>query len=337
MGKSVYCKTYRVRYNKTHAMGTIKSINVWLVAKVLNKDIDTVWKQFLADFAVLKGAGKLDHVVSLGQLSTDYDRQVLHVAGPLHIKNLCSFANSEERQILEATLFARFSFLLRKYLYQIGKGLEQLHAQRICHRRVCLENVLVVNTEEDVELSDAWYKRTLEFNTVTESVYWPPELFHPDGRFTFQSDMYMVGILLIELLVGERVISRTKGPLCFQETLIAKYYEKMNYGSPKFFVNIVNHLFQQQPDKHWSASDLVNHLEEGVLSDQSKYPGGLGNIKTKKQIMAERIAQEKERQRELEVENKLLMVEKADIAGFVSAETEVSGVDDAQNQENKKK
>lgn len=110
MGKSVYCKTYRVRYNKTHAMGTIKSINVWLVAKVLNKDIDTVWKQFLADFAVLKGAGKLDHVVSLGQLSTDYDRQVLHVAGPLHIKNLCSFANSEERQILEATLFARFSF-----------------------------------------------------------------------------------------------------------------------------------------------------------------------------------------------------------------------------------
>lgn len=66
-------------------------------------------------------------------------------------------------------------------------------------------------------------------------------------------------------------------------------------------------------------------------------PGGLGNLKTKKQIMAERIAQEKERQRELEVENKLLMVEKADIAGFVSAETEVSGVDDAQNQENKKK
>ena len=111
----------------------------------------------------------------------------------------------------------------------------------------------------------------------------------------------------------------------------------MNYGSPKFFVNIVNHLFQQQPDKRWSASDLVNHLEEGVLSDQSKYPGGLWNLKTKKQIMAERIAQEKERQRELEVENKLLMVEKADIAGFVSAETEVSGVDDAQNQENKKK
>jgi len=154
--------------------------------------------------------------------------------------------------------------------------------------------------------------------------------------------MYMVGILLIELLVGERVIFRTKGPLCFQEKLIAKYYERMNYGSPKFFIDIVNHLFQQQPDKRWSASALVNHLEEGVLSDQSKYPGGLGMIKTKKQIMSERIAREEERKRELELENKLLMVEKADIAGFVSAEIEMSGVDDAntktmpENQENKK-
>ena len=42
MGKNVYCKTYRVRYNKSHMMGTIKSIDVWLVAKVLNKDVDTV-------------------------------------------------------------------------------------------------------------------------------------------------------------------------------------------------------------------------------------------------------------------------------------------------------
>ena len=150
-------------------------------------------------------------------------------------------------------------------------------------------------------------KRTLEFNTVSESVYWPPELFHPNGRFTFQSDMYMVGILLIELLVGERVIFRTKGPLCFQEKLIAKYYERMNYGSPKFFIDIVNHLFQQQPDKRWSASALVNHLEEGVLSDQSKYPGGLGMIKTKKQIMSERIARGRERR--TGTRNKLLMVE----------------------------
>ena len=66
-------------------------------------------------------------------------------------------------------------------------------------------------------------------------------------------------------------------------------------------------------------------------------------IKTKKQMMSERIAKEEERKRELELENKMLMVEKADIAGFVSAETEViSGADDANteampgNQENKK-
>ena len=58
--------------------------------------------------------------------------------------------------------------------------------------------------------------------------------------------------------------------------------------------------------------------------------------------MSERIAREEERKRELELENKLLMVEKADIAGFVSAEIEMSGVDDAntetmpENQENKK-
>ena len=66
-------------------------------------------KQFLADFAVLKGAGKLDHVVS----GTTFHRlrpARLHIAGPLHIKNLCSFVNSEERQILETTSFTQYSF-----------------------------------------------------------------------------------------------------------------------------------------------------------------------------------------------------------------------------------
>ena len=55
MGGDEFCKTYRVRYNKTHEMGIIKSINIGLVSKASQKDIDSVWKQFLADLAILRG------------------------------------------------------------------------------------------------------------------------------------------------------------------------------------------------------------------------------------------------------------------------------------------
>ena len=287
MGGDEFCKTYRVRYNKTHEMGIIKSINIGLVSKASQKDIDSVWKQFLADLAILRGLADSPYVGKPGSLSTTYDREVLHVQIPMQPKNLCSFVNSEERQVLEATQFGRFDFLMRKYIYQIAKGLQHLHDNRICHQRICLENILVVNDDEDIVLSDAYFKRSFKFGYLSDSLCWPPEMFHPNGKHNFSTDMYMVGVLLLELLVGERVKARTRGPLSLQPKLLEKYNQKMHLQSPKQFKEIVDHLIAEKPDQRWSAKQLADHLEERVLAEQGKYRGGLSAIKKKTANMAD--------------------------------------------------
>eukprot|EP00943_MAST-04B_sp_MAST-4B-sp1_P002804 g2804.t1 len=295
IGGQSYCKTYRVKFsrasvNSNNALifdsggkAVLKMIDIKFVAKLTDKDIDTTWKNFLADLSILKSLPH-PHVLTPVNFTTNYDRNCLHVKFPICMKNLVFFVNSEKRLILQATKFARFDFLIRKYVYQIAKGLQHLHSNRIIHGRLKLENILIVNNNEDIVLSDMYFKRNFEVELLETCVYLPPECFHPKGRYIFNSDMFVLGLVLIELLVGERITDITRGPICFQPNKMKKILHRIKVDFPQHFLNIVQNLIKERPDQRWTAAALVNHLEKGILTDQAKFTGGFGNVKTDKEL-----------------------------------------------------
>ena len=298
LGGTSYCKTYRVKlsprkiwsndvsFMDSGGYAVLKVIDIKLVSQLTNHDIDTVWKRFLADFSIIKG---LTHpnVLSPLAFTTNYERNALHVKFPMAVKNLVFFTRSEKRLILQATKFGRFDFLVRKYIYQVAKGLQHLHKNRMTHGRLSLENILVVNDDEDVVLSDMYFKRNFEMQMINDCIYLPQESFHPRGAFNFACDMYALGLIALELLLGDRISDMTKGPICFQADKLKKLLREVKLDFPKHFLVLVENLLTDKPNERWTAGKVVTHFEEGVLNDSDKFSGGFGDIKTKAEIQAE--------------------------------------------------
>ncbi len=307
IGGESYCKTYRVKFSPKSVFGVngpafdnggltiLKVIDIKLTATLTDKDIDTVWKSFLADLSILKSLPH-PHVLAPINFTTNYERNSLHVKFPIALKNLVFFVNSEKRLILQATKFGRFDFLVRKYMYQIAKALQHLHTNRIMHGRLKLENILIINENEDIVLSDMYYKRNFETQLLKECIYLPPECFHPKGRYIFNSDMYVLGIILIELLAGDRMDKLTLGPICMQPDKLKKLLHTIKVDFPRHFLDMIENLIKERPDQRWSATDLVNHLEEGILRDQEKFAGGFGDVKTKAEAAEEKKQLESEQE-----------------------------------------
>ena len=298
LGGASYCKTYRVKLSPrkiytndvsfldSGGYAVLKVIDIKLVSQLTDHDIDTVWKRFLADFSIIKGITH-PNILSPIAFTTNYERNALHVKFPLALKNLVFFVRSEKRLILQATKFGRFDFLVRKYIYQIAKGLQQLHKNRMTHGHLSLENILVVNDDEDVGLSDMYFKRNFEMQKLKDCIYLPQETFHPRGVFKFASDMYALGLIVLELLLGDRISDITKGPICFQADKMKKLLRRVKVDFPKHFLVLIENLITDKSNERWTASNVVNHLEEGVLNDSDKFSGGFGDIKTKAEIQAE--------------------------------------------------
>ncbi|MCK6572135.1 protein kinase [Myxococcota bacterium] len=98
-----------------------------------------------------------------------------------------------------------------RYFVQMALGLRAAHAQGLLHRDLKPENVLL-DANGNVKLADFGLTRALERDGVKVrqayvgfgSVgYMPPELFRRGAEIGPTADIYALGILLFEMLVGE--------------------------------------------------------------------------------------------------------------------------------------
>ena len=115
------------------------------------------------------------------------------------------------------------------------------------HGRLSLENILVVNEDEDVVLSDMYFKRNFEMQMLKDCIYLPQEIFHPRGVFNFASDMYALGLIILELLLGDRISDITKGPICFQADKMKKLLRQVKIDFPKHFLVLIEKLITNKP------------------------------------------------------------------------------------------
>lgn len=149
-------------------------------------------------------------------------------------------------------------------------GLENLHRQRIVHRDLKANNLLV--TEEGLvkiadfgvsaELRSTFSKRSTTIGTP----YWMSPQVIAGERYSFEADIWALGITAIELLLGQPPYASL--PPLRAMFLIPKHNpthlrDKLSPLTKEPFssdvVDFVSHCLDKVPEDRWSASRLLEH------------------------------------------------------------------------------
>lgn len=146
-----------------------------------------------------------------------------------------------------------------KIIEEILAGLEQAHQSNIIHCDLKPENILLIPQAEgwQVKVSDFGIARLTEATGnpnfckgyTGSPAYMAPERFY--GKFSVASDLYAVGILLYELLTGERPFSGLPGQL---QTAHLNQRLTVPPRVPPALAPIVSRALEKLPQKRFSTA-----------------------------------------------------------------------------------
>ena len=173
--------------------------------------------------------------------------------------------------------------IAQSIIKQLVSGLQYLHHNKILHRDLKLDNVLLhFNTEEDknnfnllkaqVKIIDFGFARYLENDSLAQSVLGSPINMDPqilakmrkiENNQSFgydqKADIWSLGTICYEMLIGVPPFDATS-----YEELISKI-QKGNYQIPKNLklskeaISFINGMLQHNPQKRLSIDELANH------------------------------------------------------------------------------
>ena len=173
--------------------------------------------------------------------------------------------------------------IAQSIIRQLVSGLQYLHNNKILHRDLKLDNVLLhFNSEEDknnfnllkaqVKIIDFGFARYLENDSLAQSVLGSPINMDPqilakmrkiDNNQSFgydqKADIWSLGTICYELLIGVPPFDATS-----YEELVSKI-QKGNYKIPKNLklskeaISFINGMLKYNPEQRLSIDQLANH------------------------------------------------------------------------------
>jgi serine/threonine protein kinase len=285
LGGTALSRTFRVRC-PVNGLVAIKMINIQLIAEIRGLTPTRIWKEMMAEIALANSfPEKCPHILGFYRLTTNVPRTCLYAWKLLEGMSLARFAFAEERHIMQATKFRRFSYLIHRYMLQVCEALAVIHEEGLVHGGVRLENVCLerLNDGEELEecanikLTDPIISRNVPFDTPSSMVYWSPEMckgIDTGGilkmthvtAVTIPSENYMMGLLIVELVTARRLTEISLAPISLQPTLI-KAALKSARGTCPLLADVATELLYP----HWkriTAADAADKLRSYVLEDK---------------------------------------------------------------------
>ncbi|KAF6997786.1 hypothetical protein CFC21_013967 [Triticum aestivum] len=177
-------------------------------------------KQFMDEIKCLKGANHKNIVRFLGYCA-DTQEETMPLDGTFVMAGqrnrlLCFeyVPNGNIRQYLEQDKSHENHWPTRYQLIRgICEGLQYLHDNKINHRDLKPENIML-DAHMEAKITDFGLSRFLDqgqSKMITQNICGTPRYIAPEiidkGEISFKSDIYALGIIIIELLVGMKMIS----------------------------------------------------------------------------------------------------------------------------------
>lgn len=183
--------------------------------------------------------------------------------------NLRAMMNSEvEFSISEVT----------KIAFQLVSGLSAIHLAGIFHRDLRPKNILI-GVNDQLKIVDFGIARMLTSKTITRkdevlaSVEYSSPEFLIDNIFDHRSDIFSLGLIIYELLVGPRN-NFEKPPL---ENLELQLNEELEFPSkirqdcPKVFDFLIDKMCRENPDERFqSCEEILEFFAENDMLEENR-------------------------------------------------------------------
>lgn len=106
--------------------------------------------------------------------------------------------------------------LVKLYSYQLVRALAYIHAIGICHRDIKPQNVLVDSNSHILKMCDFGSAKHLipgepNVSYICSRYYRAPELIFGNSNYTTQIDVWSVGCVIAELMLGQPIFPGESG------------------------------------------------------------------------------------------------------------------------------
>ncbi|WNE40853.1 MAG: Serine/threonine-protein kinase PknD [Mycoplasmataceae bacterium] len=166
-----------------------------------------------------------------------------------------------------------------KFIRQMVKGLRYLHAEGVLHRDLKSHNVLV--TEGDVaKLADFGIAQLIKKpNTnsdnkeIVGSIPWMAPESLRDGQYTYQSDIYSLGMIFWEIVARKTIPFKElneKNTIGFNVAYLKKK-EIIPADAPEELTDIINSCWKDNPQERISLVEIESQVNE-VIRLEKEFP-----------------------------------------------------------------
>lgn len=149
-----------------------------------------------------------------------------------------------------------------------GSGLEYLHRKSILHRDLTSMNVLVTENY-DAKLTDfGLAKLKLAISQSAKSndkgagtlLWMAPELFLPDGKHSFKSDVYSYGVVMWQLTTRKKPFMNAASPHIATTWVTQGVREKIPENTPPQLASLIGKCWDQRAEARPTAAEVVQEL-----------------------------------------------------------------------------
>ena len=253
LGNGSYGKVYKAMNLITQNLVAIKSVKKKKDNSVEGIDIKN-------EIDVLK---KLNHpnIVKIYEFYDIKDNYYL-------ITELCKYGDLYN--------YIKFTFSEKQLcvlFYQVFSGLIYLHENKIIHRDLKLENIMIDSIEKDnitcepyfyikiIDFGSAKYfsKQRIENEIIGSSYYIAPEVLKQ--KYNEKCDTWSAGVLLYMLLTKKAPFNGKNSEI-IMEKIEEGNYDRKNKKLMEFsdeVRDLLNHLLEKDVDKRFSAKQALNH------------------------------------------------------------------------------
>ncbi len=178
-------------------------------------------------------------------------------------------------------------------LKQIGAALEQVHEQKIFHRDLKPDNIMLqsLKGEEHVKVVDFGIAKvkdsvvapsTVDKVPIGTVLYMSPEQLRGGERITAASDIYSMGVIAYEMLTGRRPFNPGSAPQLLEmhrEGIRVKPIDLRTSLSIEAQAIILRALSFERTDRYQSAAEFCDRLARALLNEGETTPAQLNGAK----------------------------------------------------------
>lgn len=168
---------------------------------------------------------------------------------------------------------------LRKILLQILEAMAYVHIKQIYHRDLKPENILITNKGKNVKILDFGLAAADSFDDSLDKSgtpkYAAPEQKTNDGQIDQRTDIYAIGLILLEMITGQ-IRDRDTGKL--RNPLYAKIIDKCLQQNPadryQNCEDIANEIYQAtntvKTIPTWLENKIRDYASDGVITENER-------------------------------------------------------------------